>query len=452
MQINKVKRKETKMSLINIGYFAICILLFFLAMRFQIGISFLITGLLASTLIIGFKSALILLGESMYYSINTPVFVALPLFILMGAFGARGGFAENAYNGLHKITSGLPGSLAICTCFASAAFGAISGSSLATAAVFGKLALPEMERYKYKRSLSLGCIASAGTFACMIPPSNMFLIYAMFTDQSVGRLFAAGVLPGILTAITYSISIIYRVKKNPELAPEIEGEKKITLNQRIIAFKQLIPILAISFIILGGMYGGFFSPTEADAVGALLTFIFGICLRKLNNLEKIKESLRESAQTTAMVFMIIASSIYLSRALGLTRLPEIITNSVIELNAPRVIILAGILFIYFLLGMIMIPTGVFALTLPVIFPVITQLGYNPIWFGVIAIKLSEIAAVTPPVGLNVYALKGVASKETTIQEIFSGIWPFIPCDIFVLILLIIFPKICLFLPNLLFGK
>jgi len=440
------------MSLTIIGYFTICLLLFFLAIGFQIGISFLITGLVASTLIIGFKPALILIGESMYYSINTPCFVALPLFILMGAFAARGGFAEKAYNGLHKMTAGLPGSLAIATCFASAAFGAISGSSLATAAVFGKLALPEMERYKYKRSLSLGCIASAGTFACMIPPSNLFIIYAMFTDQSVGRLFAAGILPGILTAITYSISIIYRVKKNPELAPEIKSEKKITLSQRIITVKQLAPILSISFIVLGGMYGGIFSPTEAAAVGALLTLIFGIYLRKLNNLKKIKESLRESAQTTAMIFIIIAGSIYLSRTLALTRLPELITTLIVEATIPRIIILVGIFFVYFLLGMIMIPTGIFALTLPIVFPVIIALSYDPIWFGVITIKLSEIAAVTPPVGLNVYALKGVAGKEVPIQEIFSGIWPFIPCDIFVLLLLIIFPKICLFLPNLLFAK
>lgn len=440
------------MSPVDIGIFTIFILLFFLGIGFQIGINFLIAGLVGSTLIIGFHHALILMGESIYYSINVPCFVALPLFILMGSFAARGGFAQKAYDGLNKITAGIPGSLAIATCFSAAAFGAISGSSLATAALFGKLALPEMGRYKYKRSLSLGCIASAGTFACMIPPSNLFIIYAMFTEQSVGRLFAAGMLPGILTAITYSISIAYRVKKNPELAPGIEGEKEITLSQKIIALKQLGPILILALTVLGGIYSGIFTPTEAAAVGALLTLIFGIYLRKLNNLEKVKESLREAAQTTAMIFIIIAGSIYFSRTLALTRLPVALTTLIIEWDVSRAIILAGILFVWFLLGMIMIPTGIFALTLPIIFPVITQLGYNPIWFGVITIKLSEIAAVTPPVGLNVYALKGVAGKEVPIKEIFSGIWPFVLCDIIILILLIIFPQICLFLPNLLFGK
>ena len=262
------------MSLTAIGIFTIFTLLFLLGIGFQIGVNFLIVGLLSTTLIIGFQRALILLEQPMYYSINVPCFVALPLFILMGAFAARGGFAQKAYNGLHKATVGIPGSLAVATCFSAAFFGAISGSSLATAALFGKLALPEMSRHKYNRPLSLGSIASAGTFACMIPPSNLFIIYAIFTEQSVGRLFAAGMVPGILTAITYSISIIYRVKKNPELAPEIEKEKEITVKKKIIALKQTGPILVLVLIVLGGIYNGLFTPTEAAAAGAFVTLIF----------------------------------------------------------------------------------------------------------------------------------------------------------------------------------
>lgn len=436
---------------ITVGIVSIVLLLIFLGLGFQIGLNFFLVGVISGTLIIGFNRTLILLGETMYYSIASPTFASLPLFVLMGAFATRGGFAKRAFEGVYTATAGLPGSLAIATCYSCAAFGAISGSSLATAAVFGKLVLPEMARYKYNKSLALGCIAAAGTFAAMIPPSIGFIVYAMFTDQSVGRLFAAGILPGIITATVYSISIIYRVKKDPELAPLIDDKKKFTIKQKIFALKKTGPILTLALIVLGGIYSGLFTPTEAAAAGAFATLIFGIRLGKLGKLEYFKQSLRESAQITSMLFIIIIGAMFYSRILSLTRIPVELSMMLQGWDVPRVFILGGILLIWFILGMIMNPTSIFALTLPIIFPIITRLGYDPIWFGVIAIKLGEIAAVTPPVGLNVYTLKGVAGEDTTIEEVFSGIWPFVVCDIIVLILLIAFPQITLFLPNLLLG-
>ena len=436
---------------VTVGIVSIVLLLIFLGLGFQIGLNFLLVGVISGTLIIGFNRALILLGETMYYSIASPTFASLPLFVLMGAFATRGGFAKRAFEGVYTATAGLPGSLAIATCYSCAAFGAISGSSLATAAVFGKLVLPEMARYKYNKSLALGCIAAAGTFAAMIPPSIGFIVYAMFTDQSVGRLFAAGILPGIITATVYSISIIYRVKKNPELAPLIADEKKFTIKQKIFALKKTGPILTLALIVLGGIYSGLFTPTEAAAAGAFATLIFGIRLGKLGKLEYFKQSLRESAQITSMLFIIIVGAMFYSRILSLTRIPVVLSLMLQGWDVPRVFILGGILMIWFILGMIMNPTSIYALTLPIIFPIVTRLGYDPIWFGVIACKLGEIAAVTPPVGLNVYVLKGVAGEDTTIEEVFSGIWPFVVCDIVVLIFLIAFPQITLFLPNLLLG-
>jgi len=436
---------------ITVGIVSIVLLLIFLGLGFQIGLNFLLVGVISGTLIIGFNRTLILLGETMYYSIASPTFASLPLFVLMGAFATRGGFAKRAFEGVYTAAAGLPGSLAIATCYSCAAFGAISGSSLATAAVFGKLVLPEMARYKYNKSLALGCIAAAGTFAAMIPPSIGFIVYAMFTDQSVGRLLAAGILPGIITATVYSISIIYRVKKNPELAPLIDDKKKFTVKQKIFALKKTGPILILALIVLGGIYSGLFTPTEAAAAGAFATLIFGIRLGKLGKLEYFKQSLRESAQITSMLFIIIIGAMFYSRILSLTRIPVELSMMLQGWDVPRVFILGGILLIWFILGMIMNPTSIFALTLPIIFPIVTRLGYDPIWFGVIAIKLGEIAAVTPPVGLNVYTLKGVAGEDTTIEEVFSGIWPFVVCDIIVLILLIAFPQITLFLPNLLLG-
>ena len=208
----------------------------------------------------------------------------------------------------------------------------------------------------------------------------------------------------------------------------------------------------MALIVLGGVYSGLFNSTEEVATGAFATLIFGIRLGKLGDLKQVKESLRESAQTTSMIFIIIVGALFFSRTLAITRIPVELTMLVVGWDVPRIVILSGILLVWFFLGMIIIPAGIYALTLPVVFPIIMSLGYDPIWFGVITLKLSEIAAVTPPVGLNVYTLQSVAPEGTTIEEVFSGVWPFVICDIIVLIFLIIFPEICLYLPNLLLGK
>lgn len=438
---------------ITVGIISIIFLLIFLALGFQIGLNFLFVGVISASLIIGLNRSLVLLGETMYYSIASQTFAALPLFILMGAFATQGGFAKRGFEGIYTATAGLPGSLGIATCYSCAAFGAVSGSSLATAAVFGKLVLPEMARYKYNKSLALGCIASAGTFAAMIPPSIGHIVYAMFTDQSIGRLFAAGIVPGIMTATIYSVSIIYRVKKNPELAPlpTLTDGKQITVKQKIFALKKIGPMLILALIVLGGIYSGLFTPTEAAAAGAFATLVFGIRLGKLGKIEYFKQSLRESAQITSMLFIIIVGAMFYSRILALTRIPMELSIVLQNWNVSRTFILGGILLMWFFLGMIMNPTSIYALTLPIVFPTIVKLGYDPIWFGIVACKLGEIAAVTPPVGLNVYTLKGVAGEDTTLEEIFLGIWPFVICDVIILVLLMVFPQIVLFLPNLLLG-
>jgi len=370
----------------------------------------------------------------------------------MGSFAAVGGFAKRAYKGVDAICSGLPGSLGIATCYGCAAFGAISGSSIATTAIFGKLALPEMKKYNYDKSFSVGCIASAGTFASMIPPSMMFVIYALFTNTSIGRLFAAGVIPGLITATVYSASIIYRVKKNPKLAPRSLDKKILKPKEKLIELGKTWPIILIAFVVLGGIYSGLFTPTEAAAAGCLLTLFIGWQQGNIQRFHIVSEALRDAANTTSMIFLINIGALFYGRVLAITRLPIDLTIMIQAWDVPRIIILVCFLILYFFLGMIMVPIGIYALTLPVILPILTNLGYDPIWFGVIALKLTEIAAITPPVGLNVYAMKGVAGKDISLTEIFRGIWPFCLCDIIVLVFLIAFPQLCLWLPNLLFGK
>lgn len=436
---------------VTIGICSLVLLFLLLASGLHIAVNFFLVGFLTTAVLLSGNAALSLLGQTAYYSIATPSFTALPLFVLMGSFGSSGGFAKRVYDGIHKAASGIPGSLGITTCFGCAAFGAVSGSSLAASAIFGKIALPEMKRHGYDRAFSLGTIAAAGTFAAMIPPSALFIIYAIFTDQSVGKLFMAGIIPGLITAVVYATAIILRVRRNPTLAPRIKGDGQISISQRFVSLAQIWPIAILAFLVLGGIYSGLFTPTEAGAVGAMGTLFLGMALGKLRKLANIKNALKSSAQTTSMVFLIIVGALFYTRALTITQIPTELTEWIVSMNLPRSVVLASILAIWFLLGMVIIPTGIFALTLPIVFPIILKLGYDPIWFGVIVGKLMEIAAVTPPIGLNVFALKGVADKDTTIEEIYRGIWPFVICDIVVLFGLILFPDVILFLPNLMNG-
>ncbi len=433
---------------VTIGILSILLLFIMLAASLPIAVNFIFVGFMATALMLSLDSALSFLGQTMYYSLASPSFTALPLFVLMGAFASSGGFAKRVYDGVHSAAAGLPGSLGITTCFGCAAFGAVSGSSLAASAIFGKLALPEMKRHNYDKKFSLGTIAAAGTFAAMIPPSALFIIYAIFTEQSVGKLFIAGIIPGGVTAIVYSLAIIIRVRLNPSLAPQIMTEKQISIQKRLSSLVQIWPVAVLALVVLGGIYSGIFTPTEAGAAGAFATLIFGIFLGKLNQVKYIKSALKESAQTTSMVFFIIVGALFFTRVLTVSRIPVELTQLILSWNLPNSVVLFSILLLWFLLGMIIIPTGICALTLPIVYPIIIQLGYDPIWFGVIILKLVEIAAVTPPIGLNVFTLKGVAGEDTTLEDIYQGIWPFIICDLIVLILLIMFPQISLFLPNL----
>lgn len=437
------------------GIFCIVLLIGLMGLGLQIGLAFLLSGFLVSVLLMGLPSALSLLGQSSYFSVASPTWACIPLFILMGAFAASGGYAERAYRGVYALTRRVHGSLAVATCFGCALFGAISGSSIATTAIFGKMALPEMRRLGYDKTLSSACIASAGTFASMIPPSMMMIIYALFTQQSVGKLFAAGILPGVLTAVVYSLSIVYRVRKNPKLAPPPPpADQRISGRERWMEAWQAWPVVLISLIVLGGIYSGVFTPTEAAAAGALVTLVFGWFQGSLGKLSVITEAMKESANTTAMLFLINIGALFYSRVLAVTRLPTELTMALMEANVSSLTILLGILVIMFLLGMIMVPIGIYALTLPIVFPMLVKLGYDPIWFGVIALKLTEIGAVTPPVGLNVFAMKGVIPREynVSLEDIYRGVWPFVVCDLVVLFLLILFPPIATWLPELLLGK
>lgn len=391
-----------------------------------------------------------MMGQGFYYNISSPNWAALPLFILLGSLATHGGYARQAFKGLNRLTRGLTGALGIATCYSCAFFGAMSGSPAATAAIFAKLTLPEMRRYGYDKKFAAGIVASAGTFAAMIPPSGLMIVYALLTKQSIGKLFAAGIIPGFITATVYALLIIIRIKKNPALVREVvSAQEHYSMRKRLWAMTDLWPVMVVAVIVLGGIYGGVFTPTEAAAAGCATVLVMGLLHGTLRKMPIIRNALRESASTTSMIFFIIICAIFFSRFMTFTQIPINLAAWVSALEVPNSIILVGILGIWFVLGMVMIPDGIYVLCIPIFFPLIMQLGYDPIWFGIITIKLSEIANVTPPVGLNIFTIQSAMGREVSAEDIYVGIWPFVACDIMVLIMMILFPEIVLWLPGLL---
>lgn len=432
------------MTFTAIGIIACIVLLALLFCGVQMGIDFLLVGLVGLSVIINFDAACSLLGETLYNAVASPSFCVLPLFILMGSFASHGGFARLAYRSVHTILARVPGALAIATTFGCAVFASICGSTIATATIFGRLAFPEMERYGYKKTFALGAIGCSGSFACMIPPSGMFILFAIFTDQSVGKLFLAGILPGILTAFVYAACMYLMAKFGRNVAPIHPDEFKVTPRDRVRATVNLWPILTLAFLVMGGIYTGLFTSNEAAAVGAMGTLCFGLANGELRQKGKINTSLRETARSSAMLFIIIIASLYFSRFLAVTRIPTDLSDFLVTWDVSPDIVFLAVIAVWFVLGMLIAQAAVFAMTLPVIFPVLVQLGFDPLWICVIAMKLNEIAGVTPPVGINSFALAGVTNSR--VEDVFAGTWPFIACDLIVIILLFVFPQIATMLP------
>ena len=434
-----------------IGIIGLILLILFLGTGLPIGIIFLLLYIGGLSLILGIDRVTGMLGQGLYYNVSSPNWAALPLFILLGFLATNGGYAQRAFKGLNKVTQGVTGALGIATCFSCAFFGAMSGSPAATAAIFAKLTLPEMWRYGYDKKFAAGIVASAGTFAAMIPPSGLMIVYALLTKQSIGKLFAGGIIPGFITAIVYSTVIVFSIKRKPNLVrPTSFIDEQLSIGQRLRGMFDIWPALLVAFVVLGGIYSGFFTPTEAAAVGCAVVLLMGLFHGGLRDIGVIRQALRDSASTTSMIFFIIICAIFFSRFLAFTQLPIDLAAWIAKMNMPRYLVLVGILSVWFFLGMVMIPDGIYVLTTPIFFPLIIKLGFDPIWFGILTIKLSEIANVTPPVGLNIFTIQGAIGKDISAEDIYSGIWPFVVCDMIVLILMIFFPQIILWLPNKLF--
>jgi tripartite ATP-independent transporter DctM subunit len=376
-------------------------------------------------------------GIVAHYSLSV-----IPLFIIMGYYAFYAGLTDDVFFTARQWVGHLPGGLAIASVFGCAGFAACTGASTASAAIMGRVAIPEMRKYGYHPRLAAGVVAASGTLASLIPPSVILVIYGIITEQSIGALLIGGFIPGVISAAIYAGMIYTRVKISPELG---QVQPKASWKERFVSLRRTWGVLLLIFLVIGGIYSGVFTPTEAGGAAAFSAFLMALFMRRLT-IERLKESLLETGRTTIMIFSIIVGVLIFVRFLALTGLPSSFAEFILGLQVPRLLILLMILSVYIFLGMFLDAIGMLMLTLPIIFPAVVSLGYDPIWFGIIAVKMCEICLITPPVGLNCYIVRSVA-PDIPLEEIFRGIIPFVAMDILTVALFIVFPQIITFLPS-----
>lgn len=429
------------MSEYTVGMIGVGILILFLFSRMPIGFVLILVGFLGFSLIGGLKSGLGLLMTVPYQTGSFYPFAVIPLFLFMGELAGGSGQSENLYRAIYKCIGPLRGGLAISTVAACAAFGAVSGSSIATAAIFGTISLPEMRRYGYDLKLAVGTVASGGTLAILIPPSLSFLLYGLLTGESIGKLFIAGVIPGIILASLLSAYIYTRCRLNPTFGPP---GPSTSFKDKLISVRNTWVTALLFLVVIGGIWLGFFTPNEAAAIGALGSFVHFLFLGRFS-WSKTFTALSSAVKASSMIFLIMIGATFFSYFLTITKMPMDMTNSVSNLGLSPYIVLVALTIIYLFLGCILDSAGIIILTIPIVYPLIKTLGFNPIWFGVYFTVLIEIGLITPPVGLNVYVLAGVS--DIPMETIFRGVIPFFFIFLFFLLLLIIFPNMVLWLPS-----
>jgi tripartite ATP-independent transporter DctM subunit len=429
------------------GIIVVILLFAALAVGVHIGVALGLSGLLGMFLAIGPDAALGQIATIPFSTTNSFTLAVIPLFILMGSLATQAALTTDLYRAAFYWLGRLPGGLAMATTLASAAFGAACGSTVVNAAVFTRIAMPEMTKYGYDKRLSAGCIAASGTLASLIPPSILMVVFAVITEQSVGKLLIAGLIPGILSAAIYMIGIYVRVRRNPSIAPI--PDVAISWKARWKSLYGVWGIMALFLLVMGGIYSGFFTPTYAGAVGAFGAFLIVIAKRRLNR-KTLIDTFKDAGVTTSVIFIIVIGGIIFARFLTYTGLVTTVSEYLLALALDPYVYLMCFAAIYLVLGMLIDPIAIMVMTLPVMFPIMVGAGFDPVWLGVISIKLAEISLITPPVGLNVYVVRSASPIPLTLEDVFAGIWPFLILDFLTLGLLIAFPQIVLALPNLMY--
>ena len=432
------------MSPFVIGLAGIALLFFLFAFRMPIAFIMALVGFAGFSYIVSPEAAFRVVAKDLYNTFASYSLSVIPMFVWMGFLAFHSGISTRLYTAAYKLVGHVRGGLAMATQVACAGFGAVCGSNTATAATMAAVSLPEMRKYGYDDSLATASVAAGGALGVLIPPSVIFLVYGFATQQPIGKLFIAGILPGILLMLLYMATVYVLTRRNPGLGPP---GPSVRWKERITAISRSIwEILVVFAISIGGLFAGWFTPTEAGAVGAFGVLIVSLAERRLS-WQGFKNSLADTTRTTAMIMLLVAGAIIFGRFMAVSQIPFVMANWAGSLPIPRFAVMAIMLAIYLILGCFIDALALILLTIPIFYPVaVTILGYDPIWFGVIIVMVMAMGVITPPVGINVYIVKGIA-KDVPLETIFRGIFPFLGALIICIALLIAFPQIATFLPG-----
>lgn len=429
---------------LTIALIGVVALLVLLCMGMNIGVCMMAVGFFGFMAVRGLEPALNLFKSIPFTQATNYSFTVIPLFVLMGQFCYYSGMSSGLYDMAQKWLGGMKGGLAAATVAACACFSAICGSTAATAATMGVVALPEMRKNGYDDGLSCGSIAAGGTLGILIPPSTGFIIFGIVSGTSIGGLFAAGIIPGIILAVCYILSISVMVRIKPELAP---GKMKYSTKEKLISLKGGLPMVVLFAVVIGGIFGGLFTANEAAAIGAMMGFLYLVIRRKFS-MKVMIACLRETVKTSGMIFLILIGAYIFGSFLTITQLPSKLAEFVLALNVNKYVVLLVVLIMYAIMGCLMDSLAMVMLTVPIFMPIMLSLGFDPIWYGVIMIMVMEMGLITPPVGMNVYIVAGVA-KDVPLQRIFLGVAPMVVGMCVAIFIVCTFPQVALWLPGIL---
>jgi tripartite ATP-independent transporter DctM subunit len=422
-----------------IGFAAMLLLIF---LRVPVAFSMALVGFIGVGIMRNWPSAYAMTGAVVRESGFQYLLSVLPLFILMGNFITQAKLSKELYAAAYAFLGHRKGGLAMSTVVACGGFGAVCGSSLATAATMSKVAYPEMRRLGYSRALASGSIAAGGTLGILIPPSIVMVVYAILTEQSIGKMFAAGILPGLLAIIFYLLAVRWTIWRDPNAGPP--GER-MSWKERLLALRDVWGVLVLFIIVMGGIYGGIFSSTEAAGIGACGAFLFAL-LRGRLTWQVLSNVLVESARTTGMLFMVLIGALLFSSFINFTSMPSDLQDWVQQFDMSPIVVILLICAIYIVLGSVLESMSMVLLTVPIFYPLVQHLGFDLIWFGIIVVVVTEISFITPPVGMNVMVLKSLL-PDVKMSTLYRGVIPFVVADVFRLAVLLAFPVISLLLPK-----
>lgn len=431
------------MTAVTVGFFGLVILFSLIGFGMPIGFAMGLVGFGGFAFLVSFDAAIVRIGVTTYSLATNHAIGTVPLFLFMAHLLFAAGIGKDLFDFASKWVGRRKGGLAMATIGASAGFASVNASSLATTATMGLIALPEMRKHKYSLPLASGSVVAGGTIGSLIPPSGMFIIYGILTETSIGKMFAAGIIPGILLALFYMVAISIWCRIDPNAGPR---GPKYSWREKFLSFTKIGEVVALFALVMGGIILGWFTPTEAGAVGAMGAIIIAVLRRRLT-IESAKVAIYSTLKTTGMIFGILFGAMVFNSFVTATTIPLHIVNFVTESGFSPMVVLMLILLVYFFLGMILDASAMMTLTIPLFFPLITTLGFDAILFGVLVVRMTEIALITPPVGMNVYVLSGIA-KDIPLTTMFKGALPFVGADLLHVAMLIAFPILVLWLPNL----